>query len=306
MIKSIIQYAKDKTRPFRRKLRAYKREFIKRYRVKKYADMLFRERLGYSIDWRTPKDLNEKINWLAFNTDTSEWSRLADKYLVREFVKERGCEEILIPLLGVWNNVEDINLNMLPDEFVIKTNCGSGDVVLVNKNNIDWGGVLCHLKNALEKRIGIESAEPHYLRIRQCIIAEQRLSPINRGDLLDYKIWCFNGRPHLFFICSNRDIEKRTMDISCYDLEWNRRDDYIVDKYKNDISIPKPKNLELLLEYATILSYGFPQVRVDFYIVDDKIYFGEMTFTSYSGRMPYFTKDALNIMGELIDLPTKK
>ena len=81
------------------------------------------------------------------------------------------------------------------------------------------------------------------------------------------------------------------MDISCYDLEWNRRDDYIVDKYKNDISIPKPKNLALLLEYATILSYGFPQVRVDFYIVDDKIYFGEMTFTSYSGRMPYFTKE---------------
>lgn len=136
----MLQILKDITRPIRRTFKKWRVEYWKRYRVKKYAEYLYNMQLAKNIDWKNPCDLNEKINWLAFHTDTSEWTRLADKYRVREFVKERGCESILIPLLGVWNSTDEINIDSLPDEFVIKTNCGSGDTCIIDKNTVKWGG----------------------------------------------------------------------------------------------------------------------------------------------------------------------
>lgn len=303
-----IQFIKDITRPIRRPFKRARLEFLKRYCVKKYSDYLYRSQLGKKLNWTNPVDLNEKINWLAFNTDTTEWTRLSDKYLVREFVKERGCEDILIPLLGKWNSVEEIEWSTLPDDYVLKTNCGSGDTTIIrnSKQEKPSADVLKRINSALQNRFGLETAEPHYLRIQPCIIAEQLLQTKDGSSITDYKIWCFGGKPYCFFTCSNRDIENHTVDFNYYDLGWIRHDEKMADAFKNTAVVPRPRNLEKLLIYASILSNGFPQVRIDLYEVDDNIYFGEMTFTSLEARMRCFTQETLNEMGKMIILPSKR
>lgn len=269
---------------------------------RQYATFLYRKELGKRIDWEHPMDLNEKINWLAFYTDTSEWTRLADKYLVRNFVKERGCEEILIPLYAKYDTVDDINYEALPSKFVLKTNNGSGNTIIVkDKENIDKAKTANILNDSLHSKFGLESAEPHYLRIKPCIVAEKLLEPQN-GDLIDYKIWCFHGKPFCIFTCSNRSIANHTADYNLFDTTWKSIDYGLSPQFRNKKLIAAPLHLDKMLEYAERLSNGFSQVRVDLYEVDAKIYFGEMTFTSCMGRMNYFTPEYLHSMGEQIHL----
>lgn len=304
----MIQFLKDITRPIRRPFKRWRIEFIKRYWVKKYSEYLYRIQLGKEINWKNPIDLNEKINWLAFHTDTSEWTRLSDKFLVREFIKKRGCGDILIPLIGKWNSLDEVEWATLPDNYVLKTNCGSGDTTIIreSKQTKPTDVTLSRIHFALKNRFGLETAEPHYLRIEPCIIAEQLLQTKDGSSITDYKIWCFNGKPYCFFVCSNRDVVNHTVDFNYYDLEWKRHDEKMAVSYKNTAEVSMPRNIEKLLHYASILSKGFPQVRVDLYEVEDKIYFGEMTFTSLEARMKCFTQDTLNEMGKMIILPSKR
>lgn len=227
------------------------------------------------------------------------WAKLADKFSVREYVKERGCEEILVPLLGHWNSIDNIDFNLLPKSFVLKCNNGSGDAIVVNdKNEIDIENVKRSIRNFYARRFGLDSAEPHYLKIKPCIIAEKNIA-LPEKSLIDYKIWCFNGKPFCIFTVSNRDLKKHTADYNLYSLNWDDLSrKYLSDPYKNDIYVPKPPNFTQMLEYAQCLSKNFPEVRVDFYNIDGKIFFGEMTFTSLCGRMKYFTPEYLKIMGD--------
>lgn len=318
-MRRIFENIKVMTRPIRRWHRNIVSKFIKKYCPKKYADILFENEFGYKIDWENPRDLNEKIQWLMFNTDISEWVRLADKYTVREFVKERGCEEILIPLYGKWDRAEDIDWNLLPSSFVIKTNHGSGDTrIVVNKQEEDLEKLRTYLKAALEKTYGEDSLEIHYKYIKPCIIAEQLLMPkdvelstMRKGaaPATDYKFWCFHGRPYYVFTGSNRNVEEHTVAFNIYDIEWNRHDEWMSESYRNTVSVPKPHHFEEMCKYASKLSLGFPQVRVDLYECNDKVYFGEMTFTSLCGRMDYFAPEFLKLMGEKVhceEAPKKK
>lgn len=117
---------------------------------------------------------------------------------------------------------------------------------------------------------------------------------------IDYKVWCFHGEPFGILTCSNRNRETHHVDFAMYDLCWNRHDEWMTEDYRNDVDVPKPLHLDEMIEYARILSNGFPEVRVDFYDTPEQVCFGEMTFTSYSGRMPYYTKEALVQMGKKI------
>lgn len=267
------------------------------HRPKQYADYLFKLSFGHGIDWRHPRDLNEWINYLAFKTDTSEWSRLADKYEVRNFVAERGLSHILLPLYGKWENPSDIAFDELPNSFAIKTNCSCGDTIIVtDKLKADIESIRQKMQVALDTRddLFIQSAEPHYLRIRQLVVCE-KLVPSTFTT--DYKVWCFGGQPFGILTCSNRDKEMHRLDLAMYDLCWNRHDEWMTESYKNDVEVAKPIHLEEMIEYARILSKGFPEVRVDFYDTPESVYFGEMTFTSCCGRMAYFTPELLKIMG---------
>ena len=264
------------------------------------------------LNWSSPKDLNEKINWLKFNSDTSLWSLCADKYRVREFVKQKGLEETLVKLYGKWDKAEDIEWDLLPNSFVLKTNNGSGDILLcTDKNKLNKNEVVMKYSTLLSKKFCETNGEPHYMSMQPCIIVEEILDckkqSIVTDTMIDYKIWCFNGKPHHIFTCCNRF--KDSVEVAVYDLQWKRHDECSVftSHYKRIKSnLPKPKSLDKMLEIASKLSEGIPQVRVDLYEVDNKPYFGEMTFTSAGGFMSYFTPSFLREMGELVDLSLVK
>lgn len=259
-----------------------------------------------NIDWNNPIDLNQKINWLKFHSNSQTWGDLADKYKVREFIKDMGMQDILIPLYGVWNKAKEIDFNKLPSSFVLKTNHGSGEVVIVcDKNHLDINKVIKQLNACLEMPYGVESGEPHYLLIKPKIIAEQYLLSKDKfsTSLVDYKIWCFNGEPQHIWVCYSRT--KKEVRVESYDLEWNYHPEYSVftDHYINGGGIvPKPVNLGEMLDVARKLSHGFKQVRVDLYNQNGKIYFGEMTFTSNGGYMNFYTREFLNEMGNKISI----
>lgn len=259
---------------------------------------------------KRPRSLNEKLLWLEFNTDTSKWTELSDKYLVRKYIQDKIGNDYLVKLYGVYDTPptkEDIE--KLPKSFVIKTNNGYGTVLLIkDKNSLNVNELDMDLSKWLKEPFGYLTGEPHYTRIIPKIIIEELL-PIDKSvssSLVDYKFWCLNGKPYCCFVCANRSIKKHTADFCVYDIpSWKRREDVMTSEFKNDVVVPKPENLDEMMRCAELLSKDFPLVRVDFYDVNGKIYFGEMTFTSNGGRMAYFTQSYLNEMGDALILPMK-
>ncbi|MBR2203660.1 MAG: hypothetical protein IJ914_05665 [Prevotella sp.] len=271
------------------------------------ASEIFRGVLGYDISWDDPKDLNEKINWMKFNYDTSEWTRLADKYLVRDYVKERIGETVLPQVYGAWERASDIDFEKLPERFVLKTNHGCGMVIPVkDKSILDDEGIRKKLDMWLKERYGYDTVEPHYLKIHPLIYAEELLENDTdfSSSLVDYKVFCFSGEPYCIMVCIDREIGQHA-DFYFYDTKWDSFPPHLAGKHHKDISIPKPKCLSQLLDYASKLAEGHPQVRVDFYIIKNKIYFGEMTFTSQGGYMDYISRELSYNMGQLVKLPCK-
>jgi len=273
------------------------------------ARIRYRLRFHKRLDLDNPRTLNEKIHYLSLRTDTSEWTRLSDKYQVREYVCECGLEHILNKLYGVWNSAENIDFGSLPDKFVIKTTHGCGDTVIVNDSNrIDIKKVRKEIGSRLHEQWGLSEGNIHYSRIKPRVIVEELLEndPVSAeysSSLIDYKIWCFNGKARYILTCSNRTADG--VSLMLYDIEWKEHPEYMAfgRHFLKDAVIPKPKGLEMMIEYAEKLSAPFPVVRVDMYNLDGRILFGEMTFTSLGGLMNYFTDDFLTQAGELIKIP---
>ena len=177
--------------------------YNKFFHPKRYADYLYKKTFGYGINWHNPRNLNEWINYFSFKTDTHEWSRLTDKLAVREYVSNKGLESILIPLYGIWENVDNIDFDLLPDSFAIKTNHACGNTFLVlDKATAEINLIKEKLRESLSSSYGRESAEPHYFRIKPKVFAEQLLPPPTN---IDYKIWCFYGHPECIMTMSNRE-----------------------------------------------------------------------------------------------------
>lgn len=273
--------------------------------LKKLAGVYYELKLDKKIDWKNPKDLNEWINVLSFNYDTTLWSRLADKYAVREYVSEKGLGSILVPLYQVWKNHAEINFDNLPKSFVLKKNDGCGDVLIVkDKGTVSQDVAIEHFAKESEKTYGTVTAEPHYNRIKPCIFAEGLL-PADKQDipsssLIDYKVWTIFGEPKYIMVLYNRN--QQSVQCNLYDCEWNDRSDLMhYDKhFMSGDGVPKPKCLDQILETAQVLGKDIPEVRIDLYVVDNKVYFGEMTFTSNGGRMAYFKQPLLDELGKAI------
>lgn len=275
---------------------------------KKLASIRYKMISGRHINWDNPKDLNEKINWLKFYSDTSMWSVLADKYSVREYIKAKGLETTLNDLYGVWDNPDNIDFNKLPNSFVLKSNNGCATVLIVrDKSKLDINQTRRLLKSWLKLRFGYTTAEPHYLKIKPLIIAEKLL--YNKGEekdsLTDYKVHCVNGQVAFILVCYDRTIGGSAK-YQVLSADWEVIENSILNSYQGNKAIPKPELLHNLIEYSKILSSGFPQMRVDWYIVDNKIYFGEITMTSAGGYDGSYTQSFLDTIGELIILPKLK
>ncbi len=284
---------------------------------KERADEMYFKCMGKHIDWNNPKDLNEKINWLKFHSDQHLWARLSDKYLVRDYIKEKGLEEILIPVFGMWTNATSFfkDWDNLPDEFVLKSNNGSGNVFVVSKAK---GGKEAVDKTEIKKLINkwlaegdfhLEEAELHYQFINNVIFAEKLLKDQSvesfSQSMIDYKLWCFDGKPYGFLVVYDREVGASHHYLDFYDLEWNEKTELMSDKTPRH-KIDKPDNLDRMIEVARILSEDFPQVRIDLYSLNGDIFFGEMTFTSLGGYMDYFSQELLMDMGSQINLDLSK
>lgn len=264
------------------------------------------------LNLKNPRTLNEKILYLSLKTDTSLWTRCADKYAVRGFVEDKGLKDILIPLIGVWNNIADINFEELPSEFVLKATHGSGDILVVaDKTKLNWPETVRVFEKDLSKRYGALESGLHYMRIVPRMIAEKLIhNDVAAHDvstsLIDYKMWCFNGVCHYIWVCANRD--EQSTEVMTYDCDWNAHPEYSIfeDGYRHGALLPKPKNLERMIEVAEKLAEDFPCVRVDLYNVGGKIYFGELTFTSYGGLMDFYTDEFQRLAGSQIDLSRVK
>lgn len=260
------------------------------------------------LDLETPKTLNEKILFLCLKTDTTLWTKCTDKYLVRNYVKECGLESTLVKLYGVWDHATDVDFDKLPRSFVMKGNHGCGDVLLVSdKTQLDKQVIITKFEKDLKKTYGALESGHHYMRIKPRLIAEELL--VNDEEtkeysktLIDYKFWCFNGKPYFVFVCNNRSESHK--EVMVYDMDWNDHPEYLIFDhiYIKGKLLPKPKNFESMVKAAEKLSAPFPEVRTDLYNIGGRIYFGELTFTSYGGLMNHYSDKFQKLAGNLIDL----
>lgn len=276
------------------------------------AKLRYKKMFGKKLDLENPQNLNEKILWLSLYSDISQWTRMADKYAVRDYVKEIGLDKYLLKLYGKWDRAEDINWDSLPNQFVLKTNNGSGTIKIVtDKKTLDIPSVCALLDKWLNMNVAAATTEFHYADIKPCIIAEELIDFSGDQNVstsaIDYKVWCFNGKAHYVWACSNRDDE--ATDVALFDREWKYMPEKSVftEHYREQkVLVKKPKNLEEMLDVAEQLSKPFPVVRVDLYNINGKIYFGEMTFTSLGGTMDFYTEDCLLEMGKMVDISNVK
>lgn len=249
-----------------------------------------------------PKDLNEKLIWLAFNKDTSMWSRLTDKYEVRQYVRDCGLSHILIPFLGLYNTAHEIDFLKLPNKFVIKSTNGSAQTIFVkDKSHININKIRDKINSWKLKRFGYATGETHYLCITPRIIIEDMLPFENNKLPIDYKFLCFNGYVHSCLVCTERDNLSFNSRLNLMELpNWKEIKGAVIPSYEGDVSnFPKPVKLNEMIEIAEKLSEGFPFVRVDLYEVDGSVYFGEMTFTPFGFHFP-LTHSTLIKLGKLL------
>ena len=249
----------------------------------------YRIKLGRKLDLKEPKRFTEKIQWYKMNYRNPVMHQCVDKYLVREYIKDRGLDYILVPLIGKYDSITQVDWDSLPDQFVIKTTHGGGGVNVVvcnDKRKLDIKEIKdklqCDRRPVKENTMGREWA---YYGLIPGIVVEKLL--INRDNpyagINDYKIFCYNGHAKYVIVDVDRYIgHKRNF----YDLNWNNLH-VTSDCPAADKEIEKPENLDEMLSIAEKLSSDFPFVRVDLYDVDGKVYFGELTFYPWSGYVQY-------------------
>lgn len=264
-----------------------------------YLSLKFRSKMGYWMNWKHPKTFNEKLQWLKVHDRNPLYTQLVDKYEVRNFISEKLGKEYLIPLLGTWDNVEDIDFKKLPDKFVLKCTHDSGSIIICQeKDTFDFQKAKNKLKAALSRNFYHISREWPYKHVKPRVIAEQYMETYDNNELCDYKFFCFAGTPKFMYISHDKANHPTTdfFDMSFNHINMRMRD-------PNSTTCPqKPEKFENMKELATILSQGIPHVRVDFYCIQNHIYFGEMTFFHNAGFCPIKPHIKANEIGNLISI----
>ena len=267
---------------------------------KVYIQLYYFAQFKHFCNLKNPKTYNEKLNWLKLNDRNPEYTKMVDKYEVKKYVSNIIGEEYIIPTLGIWDKFDDIDFDELPEQFVLKcTHDSEGVVIVKDKSKFEKNVARKKINDALKCNFYYIGREWPYKKIKPRIIAEKYMEDEECGELRDYKFFCFNGEPKAMFIASDRGIGETKFDY--YDLEFNHLN--IIQHYPNsNLKIEKPKNFDKMIELAKILSKNFIHVRVDFYEVNGKIYFGELTFYHFSGFQPFVPNEWDYKFGELINL----
>jgi hypothetical protein len=271
---------------------------------KYFSKVFWRQMMGYPLDLKNPKTFDEKLQWMKLYDRNPLYPDLVDKIKVKEWVAERIGTEHVIPTLAVYDSVDDIRIDDLPDQFVLKCNHDSGGVAICrDKSSFNLVEAKKRLSERLEYNFFWEYREWPYKNIEPKLFAERFISDSPDEDLIDYKIFTFGGEPKLVEIDYDRfTAHKRNL----YDTSWNYIDAQILYPSQKDRVFEKPDQLEEMLDFARTLSKGFRHVRTDFYIAQGQVYFGEMTFIHGAGTEKIEPKELDLLMGSWIDISDKK
>jgi len=265
--------------------------------LKVYYRLMTREKL----DLKNPKTFNQKTQWLKLHNTDERYTQMVDKYGVREIIEKELGREYLIPLLGVWNEFDDIEFEKLPGQFVLKTTHDSESIVICkDKSAFDIESARKKLSSALRRNYFYRGREYPYKNVKPRIICEQYMVDESGTELKDYKFFCFNGEPKLFFVASGRFADLK---FAYYDMELNRLP-FNTGKYgHSEETITKIESFNTMVEITRKFSKGIPFVRVDLYNINGKIYFGEFTFHHDGGISPFHPQEWDRKLGDLIRLP---
>ena len=263
---------------------------------------------GKRLNLDNPQTFNEKLQWLKLYDRNPEYTIMVDKYKVRDYIKEKIGEEYLIPLIGVWDNPDDIDFDALPDKFVLKCNhsSGLGMCICKDKSKLNIENVKSELKKGLAQDYYLTGREWPYKNVPRKIIAEKYMTDTSdSSDFTDYKFFCFNGYVDCVMVC----LERSSGDTKFYffDSNWNLKRLNTRGKNAPDgFTISKPSQMDKMFEIAAKLSKGLPFVRIDLYQSNDHIYFGEITFFPDSGFDANLLPETDKYFGNLIHLEDVK
>lgn len=272
---------------------------------KLYLKWKWRFKMGGKLDLENPKTFNEKLQWLKLYDRKPEYTTMVDKVKVKDYVAEKIGSEYLIPTIGVWNTPEEIDFESLPNQFVLKCSHNSGGLFICkDKTKVSeskWRSVLEALGKSHRYDYYKLGREWPYKKVERQIIAEQYMVDDSNGGLKDYKVHCFNGIPEFILVCKDRHSETGITE-DFFSTEWKHlklKRPYIPN---SNTPIQKPSCLDLMLYLAKTLSYDIPFLRVDFYEINNRVYFGELTFFPASGFVSFEPNEWDKQFGDLIKL----
>lgn len=274
---------------------------------KNYLDLVFKYRMGYKIDWDNPKTFSEKLNWLKIHDHNPLYKVLVDKHDVKTYVEEILGKGFVIPTIGIWAKPEDINFETLPERFVLKTTHGGGNegvIICKDRAIFEPENALSKLRKSMKQDIYRESREWPYKNLSKRIICEPYIEDSKTKELRDYKFFCFDGEVRTLFVATGRQNRKEPF-FNFFDQDYNP----LPIKQGHPVSekIPeKPITFEKMKEAASLLSKGFPHVRVDLYEVDNKVLFGELTFYHFGAVVPFEPQTWDYEFGKMLNLPNIK
>ena len=266
-----------------------------------YLKVLYFLTYGRFLDLKQPKRFTEKLQALKLIYTEPLHSQMVDKYGVREIIEQKLGKEYLFPLLGVWDNADDIDFDALPEQFVLKPTHDSGSIVFCrDKAHFDMAAARKKLNRSLKQRFYYKMRELAYRGVKPRIIAEPLMVDESGTELKDYKLLCFDGEVKFIQVHFDREHNHRR---NLYTPDWKLVEDFfMIGPSDPSYVVPKPDLLPQMLEVASRLSQGFPEIRIDFYIVNGHLYFGEFTFFHSGGLFLFFPDKYDEILGNMVHL----
>ncbi len=267
-----------------------------------YLSRMFKRKMGYDLDIDHPKTFNEKLQWLKLHDRNPVYTQMVDKYAVKEYIAKKIGEEYVIPTLGVYDTFDEIAIEKLPNQFVLKCTHDSGSIVICrDKKNFDMIKARDILQNRLKRNLYWMGREWPYKNVKPKIIAEMLMKDEAMEYLIDYKFYCFYGEPRFLYVSAGLE-DHATARISFYNLDLTEADFQRSD-FKQFDQIPKiPTHYQEMIDVSRKLSKGIPFVRIDLYEINEQVYFSEFTFTPAAGWMPLESYEWDLALGELLDL----
>lgn len=272
---------------------------------KAYLKLAYRIHFGKKLDLENPVDFNEKLQWLKLHSDDPKYVTMVDKVLVKDYVSKIIGNEYIIPTIGVYNTFDEIDFSTVPERFVIKCNHDSGSVIICNdKNECDFQAMKKKIMKCLRKSSFYWGREKPYKYVDRKILIEENIQKDPSEEINDYKLMCFSGKVKCSFVCTDR-FSKDGLKVTFFDNEWNVMP-FERHYPKSRVTIPKPRHYDEMVRLAEMLSKDLPFVRVDFYEVNDRVYFGELTLFPGCGWEEFTPAEWDTKLGEWIDLSSVK